>query len=466
MSPPSTRSFDGSRREFLAANALSAGGLALAQLFRAEANAGIRSSHKAIVNLHLDGGPSHLDVIDLKPSAPIEIRGEFSPIRTKIPGFAVCEHLPQLAAMADRFVFIRSLVGSVGAHDAFQCQSGFSEKDLKSIGGRPAMGCVVARLQGSQQDAAPSFVDLMQGRPLVRNSARPGFLGPACQAFRPDISRLFARALEDGMKRELAAQGADHMTSLSLIDGLSLDRLSDRTHLLAGLDRFRRAVDASGTMNAMDQFTRQAVGLLTSGRFAEAMNLEREDPRIVRRYAPAPEFNFEPSGTSEGANWTKKLLIARRLIDAGVRCVSLSLSDFDTHSGNFERLRQLLPILDHGLAAFLTDLDDHGLSDDVTLVAWGEFGRTPKIDAKTAGRHHWPEVGMALLAGGGMRAGQVIGETDRTASIAVARPVSYQDVIATLYHNLGIELSSARLTDPTGRPQMLLTDGQPLRELL
>jgi uncharacterized protein (DUF1501 family) len=216
----------------------------------------------------------------------------------------------------------------------------------------------------------------------------------------------------------------------------------------------------------MDQFTRQAVGLLTSGRFAEAMNLEREDPRIVRRYAPAPEFNFEPSGTSEGANWTKKLLIARRLIDAGVRCVSLSLSDFDTHSGNFERLRQLLPILDHGLAAFLTDLDDHGLSDDVTLVAWGEFGRTPKIDAKTAGRHHWPEVGMALLAGGGMRAGQVIGETDRTASIAVARPVSYQDVIATLYHNLGIELSSARLTDPTGRPQMLLTDGQPLRELL
>lgn len=455
-----------SRRAFLAAGALSAGGLTLADLLRAEAAAGVRSSSKAIVNLHLDGGPPHLDMIDLKPHAPSEIRGEFSPISTAIPGYAVCELMPQLAALADRFVFIRSLVGSAGAHDAFQCQSGFTEKDLKSMGGRPAMGCTVAKLQGSTQDPAPSFVDLMQGRPLVRNSARPGFLGPAYQAFRPDISRMFARALEEGMKRELAAKGGDHVTSLSLVDGLNIDRLSDRTHLLGGLDRFRRAVDASGTMTAMDQFTQQAVGLLTSGRFAEAMDLEREDPRTVSRYAPPAEHDFEGSGTSEGANWTKKLLLARRLIEAGVRCVSLSLSDFDTHSGNFSRLRRLLPVLDHGLSAFLTDLDERGLSDDVTLVAWGEFGRTPKVDGKTAGRHHWPDVGMALLAGGGMPTGQVIGQTDRTASVAISRPVTYQDVFATLYHNLGIDLTTSRLIDPTGRPQMLLDGGQPLPELL
>jgi hypothetical protein len=454
------------RREFLAAGALSAGSVTIANLLRLEAAAGVRSSHKAVVNLHLDGGPPHLDMIDLKPHAPVEIRGEFSPIGTSIPGFHICEHLPKLASIADRFVFLRSLVGSVGVHDAFQCQSGFSENELKSMGGRPALGCVVANFSTSTQDSAPPFVDLMQGRPLVRNSARPGFLGPAYQAFRPDIGKLFARNLEEGMKRELAARGADHVTSLSLIEGLNVDRLCDRTNLLQGFDRFRREIDATGAMSAMDRFTQQAVGLLTSGQFAEAMDLEREDPRSIERYAPWSENGSVPVGTSEGASWPKKLLLTRRLIEAGVRCVSLSLSDFDTHSGNFERLRRTLPLLDQGLYAFMTDLEERGLSGDVSLVAWGEFGRTPKVDAKTAGRHHWPDVGMALLAGGGMRTGQVIGQTDRTASVAVARPVSYQDVFATLYRNLGIDLTSARLIDPSGRPQMLIDAGQPLPEVL
>src|SRR5262245_20165575 len=151
------------RRGFLVAGALSAGGLTLADLLRAEAAANIRSSHKAVVNIHLDGGPPHIDMIDLKPEAPVEIRGEFSPIDTCLPGFALCEHLPKLAAMADKFVFIRSLVGSVGVHDAFQCQSGSSEKDLKSIGGRPVLGSVVSRLRSARGDPAPAFVDLMQG---------------------------------------------------------------------------------------------------------------------------------------------------------------------------------------------------------------------------------------------------------------------------------------------------------------
>lgn len=454
------------RRELLTASALSAGCITLAHLLRAEAVAGIRASHKAVINLHLDGGPPHLDMIDLKPLAPVEIRGEFSPVGTSIPGFHVCELLPQLASIADRFVFIRSLVGSVGVHDAFQCQSGFSEKELKSMGGRPALGCAVAKLLGSTRGAAPPFVDLMQGRPLVRNSARPGFLGPAYQAFRPDIGRMFARELEEGMKRELAARGTDHVTNLSLIEGLNVDRLSNRARLLEGFDRFRREIDATGTMDAMDEFTQQAVGLLTSGKFADALNLEREDSRALQRYTPAPANGFDPVGTSEGAAWPKKLLLARRLIEAGVRCVSLSLSDFDTHSENFNRMRRTLPLLDHGLHAFLIDLEERGLSGDVSLVAWGEFGRTPKIDAKTAGRHHWPDVGMALLAGGGMQTGQVIGQTDRTASVAVARPVSYQDVLATLYRNLGIDLTSARLLDPTGRPQLLIDAGQPLPEVL
>src|SRR5207249_1208502 len=167
-------------------------------------------SAKAIINIHLDGGPPQMDMIDPKPEAPVEIRGEFRPIATKIAGLRVCELMPKVASIADKFAFIRSLVGSAGAHDAFQCQSGFPAKDLQTLGGRPALGSVVAKLRGSPADVAPSFVDLMQGRPLVRNSARPGFLGPSYQPFRPDISKMFARELEEGMKEELAARGADH----------------------------------------------------------------------------------------------------------------------------------------------------------------------------------------------------------------------------------------------------------------
>lgn len=467
ISDKSARARDGlTRRGFLVAGALSGAGFTLADLLRAEEAAGIRSSRKAVVNIHLDGGPPHIDMIDLKPEAPSEIRGEFSPIATRVPDCSICELLPKLAGIADKFVFIRSLVGSAGAHDAFQCQSGFPEKDLKSIGGRPAFGSVIAKLRGSTRDAAPSFVDLMQGRPFVRNSARPGFLGPSFQPFRPDISKMFARPLEEGMKRELAARGADHATSLALIDGISVDCLHDRMGLLSEFDRFRRDLDASGMMHAMDGFTRQAAGILTSGRFAEALDLDKEDPRVVARYSLSENSSADPVGTSEGAAWPKKLLLARRLIEAGVRCVSLSLSDFDTHSGNFTRLRRILPLLDHGLEAFMTDLTERGLTNDVSVVAWGEFGRTPTVDAKTAGRHHWPSVGMALLAGGGMRTGQVIGQTDRQGGVVTSRPVAYQDVMATLYHNLGIDLSSMRLTDPAGRPQMLLDAGQPLREVL
>lgn len=451
------------RRQLLA-GALSAGTLALADLLRTEAAAGIRSSTKAVVNIHLDGGPPHLDMIDLKPRAPAEIRGELTPIATRIPGFTVCELLPKLAASADRYVFIRSLVGSVGAHDAYQCQSGFPSSDLKSIGGRPALGSVVSRLQGSTRDAAPSFVDLLQGRPLVRHSARPGFLGPAYQPFRPDVSKMFARPLEDGMKLELAAQGAEHLTSLSLIDGLSAARLRDRTLLSSDLDRIRRSVDAGGMMRAMDGFTEQALGILTSGRFADALDLDREAPRVAARYTLADNGVADPIGTNEGFDWPRKLLLARRLIEAGVRCVSLSLSDFDTHSANFQVLRRLLPILDHGLDAFLTDLTERGLIDDVSIVVWGEFGRTPRIDPKSAGRHHWPNVGMALLAGGGMRTGQVIGATDRDAGAVISRPVHYRDVLATLYRNLGIDLATARLIDPSGRPHMLVDGGLPLHE--
>lgn len=453
------------RRSFLTAGALGAAGMTLAELLRAEAAAGLQSSNKAVINVHLDGGPSHLDMIDLKPDAPSEIRGEFVPIATSLPGLQICELFPKIASIADRFVFIRSLVGSAGAHNAFQCQSGFADKDLESIGGRPALGSVVARLRGSTSDPAPSFVDLMQGRPLVRDSARPGFLGPAYQPFRPDISKMFARPLEEGMKRELAARGQEHATSLTLIDALTFDRLGDRTHLLSQLDQLKRDVDSSGMMDAMDQFHQQAVGILTSGRFARAMDLSQAEPGDVTRYSLPHNSGAFRFTTAEDETSTLKLLLARRLIEAGVRCVSVSFSDFDTHSSNFPRLRQLLPIVDHGLHALVSDLAARGMLDDVSIVVWGEFGRTPRVDVKTGGRHHWPNVGMAMLAGGGMQVGQVIGKTDREAARVIDRPVHYQDVFATLYRNLGVDLATTKLTDPNGRPQFLLERGTPISEL-
>jgi hypothetical protein len=456
-----------SRRGFLTAGAfgLGATGLSLPQLLAAESAAGIGSSNKAIINVHLDGGPPHMDMIDMKMSAPVEIRGEFFPIQTKLPGVEVSELMPRLAGMADRFALIRSLVGSAGRHDGFQCQSGFSHKELTSIGGRPAMGCVVGRLLGQPEDVAPSFVDLMQGRPLVRNSARPGFLGPSHKPFRPDLSDMFKRELETGMKGELARLGGDHRVSLSLNESLSIDRLQTRTGLLRELDRIKRSVDASGMMDAMDCFTQQAVSILTSGRFAEAMDLTREDPRTVQRYTVKGDPSAERFYTAEGPDSTRKFLLARRLIEAGVRCVSVSISDFDTHSKNFPRMRQLIPIVDHGLAALVTDLEERGMLDDVTIVAWGEFGRTPRVDPKSGGRHHWPRVAPAILAGGGMSVGKVIGATDRTAGSVISRPVHYKDVFATLYSNLGIDARHTTIIDPHGRPQYLLDDGHPLPEL-
>ena len=454
-----------SRRAVLAAGTFGFGGWMLADLLKAEEASGIRNSQKSVINIHLDGGPPQLDTIDPKPNAPIEFRGEFAPIQTSLTGVQISELMPQVAAAADQFTFIRTLVGSAGKHDAFQCQSGFTDKDLSSFGGRPAMGCVVSKLLGSSSDVTPAFVDLMQGRPLVRNSARAGFLGPSYQPFRPDMSSMFQRELEAGMKGELSRLGEQQTVSLELNPSLSYRRLDDRRSLLAGLDQIRRNVDSSGMMSAMDRFQQQAVGILTSGDFARAMDLSSEDPQVIAKYVAPGSKQGVQSTTSEGPDSTRKFLLARRLVEAGVRCVSVTISDFDTHSNNFERMRNLMPIVDHGLCALVNDLTERGMLDDVSIVVWGEFGRTPRINDKDGGRDHWPRVGPALLTGGGMKTGQVIGETDRVAGSAISRPVNYKDIFATLYKNLGIDARQITIEDPQGRPQYLLDEGEPLPEV-
>jgi hypothetical protein len=418
---------------------------------------------RSILNVHLDGGPPQMDTFDMKPDGPAEVRGEFRPIATAVPGVAFCEHLPKLAALAGSLCVLRGLTGSAGQHDAFQCQSGYAATELASLGGWPAVGSVLAHLWGSPSDTAPPFVDLMQGRGLARSSARPGFLGPALAPFRPDIGGLFERPLEAGMQRELAARGEVFSTALALDAGLPAGRLEDRRGLLRALDRWKRRVDSAGVAS-LDRFHDQAVGILTSGRVAEALDLDRERPSVTARYRlEGPEGpRFE---TADSSRATLKFLLARRLLEAGVRCVSLSLSDFDTHASNFPRMRHLLPILDTGLSALIEDLADRGMLEEVVIVVWGEFGRTPRINGQ-GGRDHWPAVSPALLAGGGIRGGVVHGQTDRWAGSVTGGAVSYQDVVATLYHLVGLDPAAALLKDTSGRPHPLVERGRPIREIL
>lgn len=411
------------RRDFLKIGAMGIGGLTLADLFRAEAAAGVGSSEKAIINIHLGGGPSHQDMFDLKPEAPKEYRGEFMPTATNVPGMDICEHLPQLATMADRFAVIRSLIGSNAGHSSFQTHTGFNQKSLASLGGRPSIGSVIAKLKGSI-DGAPPFVSY--------NKGGAGYLGPTYQPFAPN------------------GRGAA-LSNLRLERSLSADRLTDRSALLSQLDRIRRDVDAHGQMTAMDSFTQTAIDVVTSGRVADALDLKKEDPRIVARYGRA--------GSS--------VLTARRLIQAGVRVITMNaFGGWDTHSNNFKTLRDRnLPQVDQALSALLEDLEHHGMLDDVTVVMWGEFGRTPRVNAR-AGRDHWPRLSMAFMAGGGVRGGTVVGSSSRDGGTAKDRPVHYQDVHATMYHNMGVDLNTTQFIDPAGRPQYILEHLDPIKELV
>jgi hypothetical protein len=428
------------RRDFLKIGGLAMGGLALPELLRAEAAAGIRNSHKAVIMIFLPGGPPHQDFLDLKPNAPAEVRGDFSPIKTNVSGIEICELLPRLAGMMDKLVVIRSIVGATGDHYAFQCMTGRTHRQ-QPAGGWPSMGSVLSKLKGCADPAVPAFVGLApkMGHMPWADPGQPGFLGIAHAPFKP------------------SGDGKGDM----VLDGISLDRLRDRRALLTAFDRFRRDADSTGTMQGMDVFNQQALGVLTSSKLADALDLSKEDPRIVERYGPGDAKNRDDGGPKLMSHF----LMARRLVEAGARCVTCAFSRWDWHGQNFQAARQDMPLLDQGVSALVEDLHHRGLDRDVSVVVWGEFGRTPKIN-KDAGRDHWPQVSCAMLAGGGMRTGQVIGATNRLAEYAVQRPVTFGEVFATLYHNLGIDPNTTTIRDLTGRPQYLVDHAQPLAELV
>ena len=429
------------RRDFLTVGSLALGGLSLPQLLQAEDRAGVRSSHKSVIMIYLTGGPPHLDMVDLKPGAPSEIRGEFQPISTNVPGIQISELMPRVASMMDKFSIIRSLVGAEERHSSFQCVTGRMFRS-QPLGGWPEIGSVLSRLRGSVDPAVPPAIDLsmaMEHQPY--NLPGAGFLGMAHTPFKPS---------------------GDALQNM-VLNGIDTTRLADRGSLLAGLDRFRREADQRvGLLD--NSFAQQALGILSSSRLVEALDLTREDPQVRGRYGQ-DDPNCLPYSSKGYQAHMSKFLAARRLVEAGARCVTVAFADFDWHGANFANGRKVIPLLDQGLAALVSDLHERGLDKDVSVVVWGEFSRTPVIN-KDAGRDHWPKVTFAMLAGGGMRTGQVIGETNRLGEEAISRPIGYPEVFATLYHNLGIDLGNTTIPDLTGRPMYLTETHEPIRELV
>ena len=428
-----------SRRDFLKVGGLALGGLSFSGLLQAESQAGLHRSHKAVIMVFLAGGPPHQDMFDMKPDAPEGIRGEFRPIPTCVPGIQICEHMPRLAGMMDRFAIVRSIVGAGPDHSAGQCLTGYKDLVSKAQGGRPSLGALVSQLKGPVHPDVPVFVGLSPrtGEPRWGNPGDPGYLGLAHAPFTPFRSE----------SRTSQSNGAGGGANL---DAAALDatRLAGRRSLLAQLDGFRRAFDNDDAVRGMDSFTQRAFEVLTSRRVYDALDVTREDPKVRARYGGGDAIH-ESDGPPA---WMDQFLMARRLVEAGARVVTLGFGRWDTHSRNFSTNRTRIPKLDMALSALLEDLYDRGLDRDVSVIVWGEFGRTPKIN-ENAGRDHFPNAWSTVLAGGGLRGGQAIGDTGADGEQIKNRPVSVPDLLATIVKGLGI--------DPM--KQNLATDGRPIR---
>ena len=430
------------RRDALRIGALGLGGLSLPGLLRAEQLAGITKSHKAVIMIYMVGAPPHQDMYDLKMDAPSEIRGEFRPIDTAVPGIQICEHLPKLASIMDKLIPLRSVYGSPsGDHDSFICYTGRKATN-QPPGGWPSLGSTISKVMGSVNKSVPPFLGLAPnaGHPPYGSPGHPGYLGVTHSAFRP------------------SGPAKADMT----LNGIDSDRLSNRKQLLASFDQFRRDADASRMMEGLDSLNAQAMDILTSSRLVEALDISKEDEAVRKKYGKG-----DPNNYGDGAPRNlEQFLMARRLVEAGARVVTLNFGRWDFHSSNFSECKNThFPMFDQGMHALISDLHERGMDQDVAVVAWGEFGRTPRINPE-AGRDHWPEVGNGLIAGGGFRTGQVIGSTDRLGAKIIDRPIHFGEVHATLYKHFGIDPHAITLNDFAGRPHPLVDAWQPMRELV
>jgi hypothetical protein len=349
-----------SRRNFMKVGTFSFGAanFTLADIMRAEA-AGKqdnlpRTGHKALINIFLGGGPPHQDMWEIKTEAPQEIRGEFNPIPTNVTGIQIGETFKRIAKMADKFAFIRSVVGAKGGHDAFQCTTGWDKQSLAPMGGRPSIGSVAMKLQGNVDPSVPPFIGLAEKTQHApwSDAGQTGFLGSTFSPFHPS--------------------GPD-MANM-VLNAANKDHLPDRKKLLAGFDTIKREMDASGGLRGADANTARAFDVLTSSKLVEAMDLSKESQKTRERYGDGKPFQFQYDGAP---TVNEQLLMARRLVEAGARVVTLSYGRWDSHGKNFDLVRDHGAKLDQCLTALVEDLEVRGMLDDVTVIAWGEFGRTP-----------------------------------------------------------------------------------------
>jgi hypothetical protein len=426
------------RRDFLRVGALASSSFTLAQYLHAQEAGSLSraaasgASADSGIFIDLTGGPSHLDTFDLKPDAPKEFRGLFNPIATNVPGIQICEHLPKMAQCADKYAIIRGVSHTLAAHDLGSQYINAGTRPIASLE-YPGYGAVVSRERPGQDDIPP-FVAIPRG------GQRSGFLGiqyaPMNTAAVPQAGKPFG------------------VRGISLGPGMTVSQIERRQNLLQDLDRTFDSIKDHQLITGLDRFSEKAYAMITSQRARDAFDISKESPSFAARFDPDP--------------FAQSCMLAIRLIEAGVRFVSLSLGGWDTHTDNFTRLKtQLLPKLDAGISGLLCGLEEKGLLSSTAVLITGEFGRTPKINDRSAegGRDHYPRCMFMLMAGGRVRGGQVIGASDETASGPASDAIKPDDVAATFYQNLGIDPQTEYHTE-TGRPITLVRDGTPLASLL
>ncbi len=430
------RTCDGvSRRDLLKVGALSLGGLGLADWLRLSARADAsQRKDLSVILLWQGGGPSHLDMWDLKPEAPSEFRGTFSPISSSVPGYQVSEHLPYSARVVDRLAVLRSVSHPDSGHESASHMLLTGYKPTNDIPSNevPSYGSIVSHELGPKNAGFPAYVAL----PHAGRGMAASYLGVAYNPF---------ETLGDPSSDSFSVR------NLKLPNGLSIEQLDHRMAMLKKFDRMRRDTDASGLIEGMDAFTQQAWNLVTSPAVQEAFNIGQEDTNLRDRYGRH--------------DWGQNMLLGRRLVEAGVRFVTVDIGGWDTHANNFEGLKQRqLPKFDRSFATLIEDLDQRGRLDTTLVLVWGEFGRTPRINAG-AGRDHWSNVMSVVMAGGGLKRGVILGESDPRAEFPKERPLTPQDVLATMYHLLGIDRHQT-FTNDANRPVEILNYGEPIHEIL
>ena len=455
------------RRNMLKASLAGIGGLNLPNLLRLRGQAapsGDRApSGKSVILLWMTGGPSHIDTWDPKPDRPSQNRGPFSVIPTALPGTFICEHLPKQAAMLDKFTIIRSVDPRNSSHEPNQVfQTGNREASPRTNRKGhlyPAIGSVVSKMHGANDPTMPPYVTFMRSRSHV---AFAGYLGKQYDPFQGNEAAILPRYDYVGKDSGQTTGGA----IFNMPGGLTQDRIRRRQSLMQDFDQLHRDIDQSGSMEALDTYSQQAVEMVIGSKAQQAFDLAHEPEQMRKRYGDHL--------------WCQQALLARRLVESGVSFVTIDLSyhpssgTWDTHGdnippyGGIERgLKPLLPLFDHLVTTLVSDLDERGILDDVLVIAMGEFGRTPNMGTQGSsdGRNHWPVVMSMSLAGGGMRHGQVIGASDMDGGTIKERPVTPGDLSATIYRHFGVPVDATYL-DSRGRPRYIVEDGAPIAELV